>query len=61
MTIKITNETARRTGTRTEFVRSSYIARSIGECRDGVDAMAFELACEHGQIIRLGQVTAEPA
>lgn len=61
MTIKITNTVARRIGTRTELVYSSYIASAAADCRDGVDAMAYELACEHGQTVRIGQVTAQPA
>ena len=61
MNIKITNKTSRQTGTRTEIEYSSYIARAISDCRNGVDAMAYWFACEHGQVVTLGQVTAEPA
>ena len=37
-----------------------YVASSPAECRDRIDAMAYELACEHGTVITLGKIIAQP-
>lgn len=34
-----------------------YIAWNRDDCRDEIDKMAYDLACEHGEI-RMGQVLA---
>jgi len=61
MTIRISNFETVKQGTRTEFVRVEYIAHSIDDCKDGIDAMAYELAVEHRNTISIGQVIATPA
>ena len=60
MTIRISNLETVNQGTRTELVRVEYIAHSIDDCKDGVDAMAYELASEHMNTVTLGQVIATP-
>jgi hypothetical protein len=37
-----------------------YIAESPDDCRDEVDRMAYELALEHNDAVRIGSVLAEP-
>lgn len=61
MTVRISNLETVKQGTRTELVRVEYIANSIDDCKDGIDAMAYELAAEHMNTITIGQVIATPA
>ena len=61
MTVRISNLETVKQGTRTELVRVEYIAHSIDDCKDGIDAMAYELAAEHMNTITIGQVIATPA
>ena len=34
-----------------------YIASNRNQCRDGIDKMVYDLACEHGEV-KMGQVWA---
>ena len=61
MTIRISNLKTVKQGTRTEMSRVEYIANSLADCKDSLDAMAYELACEHMDTITIGQVLATPA
>ena len=61
MSIQISNTQAIKKGTRTEVERVSYVANRVEDCRDSIDAIAFELAIEHGDTITIGQVIASPA
>lgn len=61
MTIRISNIETVKQGTRTEIARVEYIANSLDDCKDSIDAMAYELACEHMDTITIGQVIATPA
>lgn len=39
---------------------TSYIAYSRADCKDDTDRSAYDACCEHGEVITMGMVIAEP-
>lgn len=37
-----------------------YYVTSVEDCRDGIDAMVYELVAELGEVITMGKVIGEP-
>jgi len=61
MNVRITNQSSKRTGTRTEMSRASYTARRREDCRDNTDRNVYDLVIMMNDTITMGQTVGTPA
>ena len=61
MNVRITNQTIKRIGTRTEMGRTSYIARRREDCRDNTDRNVYDLVIVMNDAITMGSCVGTPA